>query len=146
MKPFNLEAAKSGERVVTRNGREAKFLSDNVVGGNQVLLWIVKERSGKDSILYTYREGGFTANKQYNDNDLFMYSEPSYKPFTYETVPLGRVITFSSPNGRMKALIAWANTAGVSFMIGVDAKSVTYDKLLSNYKFDNGEPCGILES
>ena len=145
LKPFNIEAVRKGAKCVTRAGFPARLVSEKAYGNDDYpFMFLICENNLERA--RTISEEGKALKDLNSSDDLFLDVEPIYKPFTYETIPLGRVIIFSSPNGRMKASINWANNFGVSVMLGVDAKSITYDKLLSDYKFDNGEPCGILES
>lgn len=78
-KPFDLEAAKRGEKVVTRDGRDARIICydrrvDNELGGQIVALVLDAVNGHEDIESYTtngsYYDTGGTA-----DEDLFMFDE-----------------------------------------------------------------------
>ena len=69
MKPFNLEAAKAGAPMVTRNGRPAKFIAHVAEAHpSQRLLVLI------DGGVYTkFESGKYAASPAHvSDNDLFM--------------------------------------------------------------------------
>lgn len=71
MKPFNLEEAKAGKKVVTRDGREYKFGAHNPEAkeDHRLVGWI-------DNGLHThYETGEFARLYGQSNNDLFMAEE-----------------------------------------------------------------------
>ena len=78
IKPFNLEAAKAGKPVCTRNGRKARIICFDrefiYKGQNYCIVALINDGSYSES-LYSYTEDGlFNPNKIHND-DLMMASE-----------------------------------------------------------------------
>lgn len=71
MKPFDLEAAKAGKKLVTRDGREARFVAHVPECGvaNRVLAYI----SGQRAIFDFYESGKFATSE--SAHDLFMAPE-----------------------------------------------------------------------
>ena len=67
MKPFNLEAAKAGDPIVTRDGREAKFIAYVPEVGNyeQIVILI-------DKVIFSYPIRGNVFDTQKSESDLFM--------------------------------------------------------------------------
>ena len=67
MKPFNLEAALAGAKVVTRDGREVKIAGYNPDGleYSTVLAWV------SQSVISSRKDGKYHPLSD-NDNDLFM--------------------------------------------------------------------------
>src|SRR5690554_6857835 len=68
MKPFSLEAAKRGEPIVTRDGRNVKFVA-YVPEARKHLRIIVIDESG---YILAYPENGVACPGRHNLNDLFM--------------------------------------------------------------------------
>ena len=74
MKPFNLEAALRGEKVVTRDGREVKQLVKFNRVDHPVALWGVVD--GEDKPRSWYKDGVHFAILNPSEFDLFMHEEP----------------------------------------------------------------------
>lgn len=72
MKPFNLEAALRGEKVVTRDGREVSQLTKfDVEDCNRPVVGVVD-----DSIYKWSPKGEWSLAMELSDLDLFMHEEP----------------------------------------------------------------------
>lgn len=69
LKPFDLEAAKRGEPMVTRNGRKATFVAHVAECYEQYRLIVLVE--GNSSCIHCFENGLFSRNDDSND-DLFM--------------------------------------------------------------------------
>jgi len=67
MKPFNLEEAKAGKPLVTRDGRDAKFIAHvpESVDSSRVVIFLGNE-------IYVSYEDGSTYSKDESGRDLFM--------------------------------------------------------------------------
>lgn len=74
MKPFDLEAAKRGDKVVTRDGRKARILCFDVVNRNSypILVLIKDEEYGIENIHLMNPEGKYYSDGTGHRNDLFM--------------------------------------------------------------------------
>lgn len=91
MKPFDLGAAQNGGKIVTRDGREAKFLV------------YVPEADGKykvvalvDRYIHTYMQSGeFIGNGEHRDMDLCMYEAPKKVQWVniYDSTVWGGVVS-----------------------------------------------------
>lgn len=69
MKPFDLEAAKRGEPLVTRDGREAKFIAHvPELGENNRVVVLIE---GRDAVVSLNENGCFSGSGLYTV-DLFM--------------------------------------------------------------------------
>ncbi|MGL4616495.1 MAG: hypothetical protein ACRCVV_21910 [Shewanella sp.] len=73
MKPFNLEEAKAGKKVVTREGRNVRIVSFNGVSDEFRITAMVDECNREDPKLYTTSGGYLTATE--HRFDLFMADE-----------------------------------------------------------------------
>jgi hypothetical protein len=71
MKPFNLEEAKAGKKVVTRGGREVtQITSFNVTESKYRIVGVI---DGK--YLESWKEDGMSCDGEKNFSDLFMVTE-----------------------------------------------------------------------
>ena len=73
LKPFDLEAARSGKPVCTRDGRKARIICFNAKRDAPIIA-LVTNNYGKE-IAYDYFLGGLSANSENEDNDLMMLRE-----------------------------------------------------------------------
>ena len=69
-KPFDLEAAKAGEPVCTRDGREARIICFDRIG-NLPIIALVKNREG-EIVYYYYNNGRDNKEDVEKDYDLLM--------------------------------------------------------------------------
>ena len=75
MKPFNLEAAKAGKPVCTRDGKKARILCYDLKGAEYPIVAAIKTRDRfAESVLSYDKNGRFEHNTE-NNNDLMMLPE-----------------------------------------------------------------------
>lgn len=79
MKPFNLEEVKAGKPVCTRDGRKARIVCWDKKSEFPIIA-LVEEDEMERCINYT-KEGYYNPDGAESKNDLFMDSEPAYRPF-----------------------------------------------------------------
>lgn len=75
MKDFNLEEAKAGKPVITRDGREARIVCfDRLSAGDRPIVALVSDRRGTPVLeaCYTYFSDGKAARGGASELDLFM--------------------------------------------------------------------------
>lgn len=72
--PFDLELAKQGHKVVTRNGRDVKIVADDLSGDYPVLATIIGEDEYKTFAAFT-SDGEHIRNRG-SQHDLFILKEP----------------------------------------------------------------------
>lgn len=80
MKPFDLEAAKNGAPVCTRDGRKARIVCfDREVTNHEIIA--ILDDNGKS--IKSYGLDGLWDKDNLSPNDLMMYEkpEPQFKPF-----------------------------------------------------------------
>ena len=72
MKPFDLEAAKAGAPVVTRDGKKARIICFDLNNGEYVLVVAFTPGNGREGIISTKKDGRHCTI--FNDSvyDLFM--------------------------------------------------------------------------
>ena len=74
MKPFNLEAAKAGAPVVTRNGKKARIICFDLNNGEYVLIALITHDNGREEIVSAKKDGLRFPNSEHSVYDLFMAS------------------------------------------------------------------------
>lgn len=74
LKPFNLEKAKAGKLICTRDGRQAKIIYLDAKGGRPIVA-LVKEDE-EEEVPYKYHwDGSYNCHSIPSDNDLMILSE-----------------------------------------------------------------------
>ena len=75
LKPFNLEAARSGKPVCTRDGRKARIICFDSNGGRPIVA-LVTECDDEEEMPYKYHcDGYYNCQSIPSDNDLMMLPE-----------------------------------------------------------------------
>lgn len=74
MKEFNLEEAKAGKPVCTRDGRDVEILKYDRIGFNQPMITLVDTQGYQCVELYC-EDGSYNYNKTESNYDLFMKTE-----------------------------------------------------------------------
>lgn len=73
LKPFDLESAKKGEPVFTRDGRKARVICFDRKGYELYPMLALVEESGSENNIYSYKANGMWANTgEESNNDLMM--------------------------------------------------------------------------
>ena len=76
LKPFNLEAAKAGKPVYTRDGRKARIICFDAIGYRQPVIALITNFDGKEDIETYYLDGRFNDDiNDISDYDLMMLPE-----------------------------------------------------------------------
>ena len=76
LKPFDLEKAKAGKPVCTRDGRKARIICFNRAGYNMFPIVALIMNGDKESDIYTYRPNGtWDNNGNESEKDLMMLPE-----------------------------------------------------------------------
>ena len=78
--PFDLERAKAGDPVITRDGRDVKILAFDVQNYYPIVGICKDVRQDKTEVLHTFTARGLVASLSSNPADLFM--KPKKKPKT----------------------------------------------------------------
>ena len=73
-KPFDLEAAKAGKPVCTRDGRKVRILCYDLKGAEYPIVALVEAHDYLDESISTYDRNGRFDHDRENKNDLMMLS------------------------------------------------------------------------
>ena len=74
LKPFDLEAAKAGAKVVTRNGEPVRILCFDRKDNQSPIVGLVSREYGEGLVSFT-KDGKYFVNGATHCNDLFMAPE-----------------------------------------------------------------------
>lgn len=75
MKPFNLEEAKAGKPVCTRNGLSVRILCFDRLEPNYPIVALVKSNNAEEVLRYTKVGNCSILTDDYSKHDLFMKTE-----------------------------------------------------------------------
>ena len=91
LKPFDLQKAREGKPVYTRDGRKARIIAFDANGGRPIVA-LVTECDDEEEIPYKYHcDGSYNCQSIPSDNDLMMLPEKKegwvnvYKDSVYDT-------------------------------------------------------------
>ncbi len=74
MKPFDIEKARNGHPVCTRDGRDVEILKFDLKGHSGEIAGIIKELDGSETLTTWFDSGEFVLGEKDNE-DLFLKSE-----------------------------------------------------------------------
>lgn len=96
MKPFNLELAKQGHPVCTRNGNPIRIICFDRNDTNYRIVALMKNEDGGENILTFNEKGKFHQTDLVSENDLFMLGEKKTGWINIYTGPDGDFIPSST--------------------------------------------------
>jgi hypothetical protein len=106
MKPFNLEEAKAGKPVCTRDGRAARILCFDIVGTDYPLAALVTNKDSGDETIFTYMVGDGSINTlPSNALNLMMVTTTKSKTVYLNLYRNGVCHTHATENGAKTASI-----------------------------------------
>lgn len=142
-KPFSIEAAKAGKKVVTRDGRPVEiFKFDFIENGKRRIAYCCTDEDG-DNHAYLVNHNGVWMEAKESDQDLFIEVESTYRPYANaeemdEAIKEhGTIVKYS--NGERRSIKCYDDdevTIGIAY---------SYEELLEYYIWLDGTPCGVLE-
>lgn len=142
-KKFDIEKAKQGAKVITRDGRPAEILKYNYTSsGSQRIVVCSKDENDDDTVYIVNLDGSWISGMEHNA-DIFLEAEPIYHPYT-SAAEMDAAI-------KKHGLIV-KNASGRKVIRGYDDEDVfvdegccTYVGLFACYTWLDGTPCGVLE-
>lgn len=145
-KVFNIEKAKAGAKVVTRDGRHARILAYDLKDEDyKVAIAIQSEESYSEEVYSFTEEGKFYLNGKQSDKDLFIEEEPTIRPYANaeeldEAVKKHGVILKNSFGRRLTITGYDDKNVSVGMVSGCK-----YETLLKSYTWIDDTPCGVWE-
>lgn len=68
MKPFNLEEAKAGKPVCTKDGQDVRLICfDAIVGIKTLIVGLIKDKSGSEFVCFYNNDGSAASNQKTYD-------------------------------------------------------------------------------
>lgn len=144
-KTFDLEKAKAGAKVVTRDGRPVEILKYNYIQrGTQRLIVCSKDEDGDDNVYVVNSDGSWIVDMEHNA-DIFLEVEPTYHPYSSveemdKAIKEHGMFIKHKEIERRIAIIAYTETDIETLSDYEDYKS-----LLKYYTWLDGTPCGVME-
>lgn len=144
-KPFDIEKAKNGAKVVTRDGRTVEiFKFDFIDNGSRRIAYCCLDKDG-DNHAYLVNQNGVWMEAKESNQDLFIEIEPTYRPYANaeemdEAINVHGTLV-KNLLGRRLAITGY-DDEDVSFGVG---RPDRYETLLKSYKWIDGSACGVLE-
>lgn len=143
--PFDIEKAKNGAKVVTRDGRPVEiFKFDFIENGKRRIAYCCTDEDG-DNHAYLVNHNGVWMEEKESDQDLFIEVESTYRPYANseemdaEIKKHGYIV--KNLYGRRLTITGY-DDKNVSVGMGSGGK---YETLLKSYTWIDGTPCGIME-
>ena len=142
-KPFSIDAAKSGAKVVTRDGRQAEILKYNYVDcGEKKIVCCTQDEYGNSVAYITYLDGLRFKGKK-DDRDILI--EEEYRPYSnaeeMDAAIKEHGMFFKDLHGRRFAIVAYDDE---NVYVGAKLHE-RYKELLELYEWTDGTPLGVLE-
>lgn len=145
-KAFDIEKAKAGAKVVTRDGRHARILAYDLKDEDyKVAIAIQSEESYSEEVYSFTEEGKFYLNGEQSDKDLFIEEEPTIRPYANaeeldNAIKEHGMFVINRITNERKAIIAYSN---------IEIETITteesYKGFFISYTWLDGTPCGVLK-
>lgn len=157
--PFDIEKAKAGAKVVTREGLAVRMLCYDRKN-EQPVISLVTHDDGREYVHSNEVSGAFFPGNNSSPLDLFLAVEPKLRPWKPEEVPMLAVVKAVGEDsdagiGYHRLVILYVCPSRVTLSTadnysGKFGMGKTFQELLDGYKHstDGGKtwlPCGILE-
>lgn len=143
--PFDIESAKSGAKVVTRDGRPVRILDYEVKRGIFKIGAAVTMNDEGEELLCVFTEEGKYFSETPDDNDLFIEYGPQYRPYSNAEEMDAAIkeygLVVKNLNGGRLVITSY-DDENVSVGGRVPTQYVTF---LMYYKWIDGTPCGVQE-
>lgn len=146
-KAFDIEKAKAGAKVVTRNGNKVRILCYDNTDIRYPIVAVVYDKDSNSIYDYT----AYTANGKYmndsvdNDYDLLIEEEPTYRPYANEKemdeAIKGHGMFVKNLYGRRLAITGYDDERAA---VG-NGPTTRYGTMLRCYTWIDGTPCGMQE-
>lgn len=144
-KPFSIDAAKAGAKVVTRDGRSVEILKyDYIDNGKQRVVFCYTDDDGNNHACLANIDGIWEEGRNTKE-DIFIEEEPTYRPYANaeemdaEIKKHGSIV--KNFYGRRLTITGY-DDKNVSVGTGSGGK---YETLIKSYTWLDGTPFGIME-
>lgn len=143
-KPFSIEAAKSGAKVVTRDGRTVRIVAYDM-DCRYPICAIIRSREGTEYPEVYLKNGCYDEDGIENNCDLFIEEESKYRPYANademdEAIKVHGMFVENKEKGRRRAIVAYSESE-----IETVSDCEDYESLLKYYTWLDGTTCGVQE-
>lgn len=80
VKPFSIGAAKSGAKVITRDGRPVRIVDFSIRRGLYKILAVIPSNDTSEEGIYLFPASGKFLPDELSENDLFIEEGSTYSP------------------------------------------------------------------
>lgn len=99
MKPFNLEEAKAGKPVCTRDGRRVEILSfDNPNNGSPILARVFSDNTDYNDFMFTQEGYFFNDNREFGADLMMVENETIPSLWTQSCTEENTIINYTIKN------------------------------------------------
>lgn len=144
-KKFSIGAAKSGAKVVTRDGRTVRIVDFSIRRGLYKILAVIPSNDTNEEGIYLFPASGKFLPDELSENDLFLEEESKYRPYANademgDAINQRGMFVENKETGRRIAIVAYSER---------EIETVTdcedYESLLKYYAWLDGTSCGVKE-
>lgn len=142
VKPFSIEAAKNGAKVVTRDGRTVRIVAYDL-DSRYPICAIIRSQEGTEYPEVYLKDGRYDEDGIENNCDLFI--EEEYRPYANademdEAIKVHGMFVINRLTDVRQAIIAYSNLE-----VATSATKQSYKAFLNSYTWFDGTPCGVQE-
>lgn len=145
--PFDLEKAKAGAKLVTRDGRPARIIRWDRDWGNyhNTIVALINDKEGVLNVLYT-SDGRHHTDGEDSCSDLFILEEPAIRPYANAE----EILKSMKEHGPMVKHVedneyhSIVNINNKGLQIGGNY-DYTYEEFKGLYAWQDDSPCGVRE-
>lgn len=144
VKPFSIEAAKNGAKVVTRDGRTVRIVAYDL-DSRYPICAIIRAQNGSEYPEVYLKSGRYDEDGIENNCDLFVEEESKYRPYANademdEAIKVHGMFVINRLTDVRQAIIAYSNLE-----VATSATKQSYKAFLNSYTWFDGTPCGVQE-
>lgn len=147
VKPFDIEKAQAGAKVVTRDGRTVRIVDFSIRRGLYKILAVIPSNDTNEEGIYLFPASGKFLPDELSENDLFIEEGSTYRPYANademdEAIKVhghGMYVVNRMTDVR-QAIIAYSNLE-----VATSATKQSYKAFLISYTWLDGTPCGVKE-
>lgn len=145
MKPFSIGAAKSGAKVITRDGRPVRIVDFSIRRGLYKILAVIPSNDTNEEGIYLFPASGKFLPDELSENDLFIEEGSTYRPYANvaemdEAINQHGMFVINRLTDVRQAIIAYSNLE-----VATSATKQSYKAFLISYTWLDGTPCGVKE-
>lgn len=143
---FDLEKAKAGAKLITRDGRPVRIVCWDTLGTQYKILALVENIEDEKEEIFTYSiDGKFYLDNDESRLDLFIIEEPNVRPYTNADEFLKDMKEYGSfvKDKDLNSYYAVLEFNDREVFVGI--RKYFYSDLKDIFTWQDGSPCGVCE-